>query len=261
MFYILHLITFSFPLACLAQQYSLSSSPEYGHSIDAARHNAPYIFNALHSSMRQWGSSLKHNGLSFFPAAIPANTYLYHGTYQKGPAKGMEWLALEPEHAEFFARARRTSHESPDGNPPRLPDDDPTRPDELRDAALLELVSRTANGSPKGYLHVYQTTRKLSRLLYIDGMSAEKTSLGTLNLTDIVLRNTTDGNFRGGEMVRALDLCALGSEWNIEGFIRLEAGFELILCNFTNGLELRSAKQRPLYDETIRRFQHFEYMR
>ncbi len=74
--------------------------------IDPAYRNAFHIFNAIHSSMRQWGSSLNHNGMFFFPALIPAGTEFYHGPGESKPIEGMEWLAFEPEHAQQFAHRR-----------------------------------------------------------------------------------------------------------------------------------------------------------
>ncbi|EHK98415.1 hypothetical protein M7I_5790 [Glarea lozoyensis 74030] len=72
----------------------------------------------------------------------------------------------------------------------------------------------------------------------------------------MVLRNKTGNDPPWGEYERAEELCELGTKWDIEGFIRLEAGFELILCNFTNGLEFKSARRRPKQDPN-----QFEYMR
>src|SRR4051794_28710732 len=85
--------------------------------------NANHIFNAIQDSMRQWGSSLHHNGVSFFLATVPAGTQLYHGTSKSSPVNGTEWLAFEPEHAMVFARPRRG------GPPPGDDHDDPERPE------------------------------------------------------------------------------------------------------------------------------------
>lgn len=62
-----------------------------------AQKRSSEVFNAVNSALRQWGSSLKHNGMSFIPVSIPANTLLYHGTYTTEPVKGTEWLAFEIE--------------------------------------------------------------------------------------------------------------------------------------------------------------------
>jgi hypothetical protein len=81
---------------------------------DAITH-ANHIFNAVHSSMRQFGSSLNHNGMSLYIATVPGDTELYHGTSTNDRVNGTQWLAFEPEHALIFARHRRGP---PPGNPP-----------------------------------------------------------------------------------------------------------------------------------------------
>ncbi|GAB1735939.1 hypothetical protein NU219Hw_g5273t1 [Hortaea werneckii] len=68
------------------------------------QHNANHIFNAIQSSMRQWGSSLNHNGMSIFLATVPKDVEFYHGTSNPQPVNGTQWLAFEPEHALIFAR-------------------------------------------------------------------------------------------------------------------------------------------------------------
>lgn len=82
-------------------------------------HNANHVFNAIHSSMRQWGSSLNHNGMSFFLATVPAGTQLYHGTEKSDFIQGMQWLAFEPEHALIFARPKRGPPHDEGGKQPK----------------------------------------------------------------------------------------------------------------------------------------------
>jgi hypothetical protein len=41
---------------------------------------------------------------------------------------------------------------------------------------------------------IYRETRPLTNLVYIDGMSAGKTTMGTLDTQDYILRNMTDGD-------------------------------------------------------------------
>ncbi|ESZ89598.1 hypothetical protein SBOR_10019 [Sclerotinia borealis F-4128] len=166
-------------------------------SIENARVNAPAVFNAIHSSMRQWGSSLKHNGMSFFPATVPKGTLLYHGTHTPEPVKGMEWLAFEVEHAEMFARPRRGhvpgsrpggghGHGPGKGPPPHARMD--SRPKSPH-GGNVHGDAEDKDEDSHGYLHTYRTSRSLTKLLYIDGMSAGKTSMGTLDSTDYVIRN------------------------------------------------------------------------
>ncbi|CEL02162.1 hypothetical protein ASPCAL03334 [Aspergillus calidoustus] len=189
--------------------------------------NANHIFNAIHSSTRQWGASIHHNGMSFFLATVPAGVRLYHGNADPTPIRDIGWMALEPEHAMVFARPR--PHRPRDGPPP-----DPSQ-NVLQQGALSEGAERETE---TGWLHTYDTTREL-RLLYIDGTSAGKSKIGTLDLQDRVLFNDT---FDGGvsmEDERARKVCELArTEWNgrLDGAIRMAAGFEIILCRPDNTL-------------------------
>ncbi|KAJ5781065.1 hypothetical protein N7457_006225 [Penicillium paradoxum] len=202
--------------------------------------NANHIFNVIHDSMRQWGSSLHHNGVSFFLAGVPAGTHFYHGTSVSDPVNGTEWLAFEPEHAMVFARP-------PWGPPPHgSPVDDDAR---QRNRGHGELRMRedhsgqhsVFNEDENGYLHTYAAAKDL-RLLYIDGMSAAKTSKGTLDSQDVVLFNGSfegEPGWMGREGERAMLACDMAdNQWEgrIDGVLRMEAGFEIILCHFERDL-------------------------
>ncbi|KAK8217623.1 hypothetical protein M8818_001382 [Zalaria obscura] len=119
--------------------------------------NPNHIFNAIHSSMRQWGSSLIHNGMSFFLVEVPEGVELYHGTNKAERVDGMEWLAFEPEHAMIFARPHGPPHGKPGGGPPGGPPGGPMRgppeesPEELRDGPDGESVGGPQpHGKPPG---------------------------------------------------------------------------------------------------------------
>ncbi|KAK8162465.1 hypothetical protein BKA80DRAFT_183806, partial [Phyllosticta citrichinensis] len=192
-------------------------------------HNANHIFNAVHSSLRQWGSSLQHNGMSFFLGSVPEGTQFYHGRHSNQTVKGIEWLAFEPEHAMVFAGPRPRRPPPGHGPPGEAPGEG--HPDSA------------------GYLHTYRTKHPLS-LLYIDGMSAGKTNKGTLDSTDILLLgwNISDDKPHGrwGEDARAQHLCDIAAhEWGdrIDGFLRMEMGFEIILCDFEKHLDTERVTQ------------------
>lgn len=89
--------------ASIPQQLPIAETRE-GH--DGVTH-AIHIFNALHNSMKQFGSVLQHNGMSFMLATVPQDVEFYHGSGSPDPVEGMQWLAFEPEHAMAFARPRR----------------------------------------------------------------------------------------------------------------------------------------------------------
>lgn len=200
---------------------------------DSATANANHIFNAVHSAGRQWGSSLNHNGFGFIPVVVPAGTLLHHGALQSDPPKGPEWLAFEPEHAEFFAGAWLMG---PDPKEAREPGGFVTQ-------KPLSEATNEDEGQVRGYFHTYQATRDL-QFLYIDGMGAAKSEMGTLDSQDLVLRENTTGEIPDGfmdELNRANYICELVTEWGFDGFVRMEIGFEAVHCNFESGLHLESA--------------------
>ncbi|KAI0829498.1 hypothetical protein F5Y06DRAFT_290835 [Hypoxylon sp. FL0890] len=182
--------------------------------------------------------------MSLFPAVIPEGVLLYHGTHTRDVPKGFEWLAFEIEHAENFARGRWRRPNDTDGEPhPGPPHFGMNMPLQVDEAP----PNRPPFETGEGHLHIYQAERPLN-VLYIDGTAAGKTDMGTVDTQDILLA----GNMSRVPMDdwrRAEDLCALGQKWKIDGFIRMEPGFEVIYCNFTDGLRLVSANKRPGMDE------------
>lgn len=106
------------------------------------------------------------------------------------------------------------------------------------------------DSNKSGYLHFYRTKHELN-LLLIDGMSAGKTTIGTMDSQDYILRsmNTTESPDRGrafGDYERGAQLCNMTrDDWDnkIDGFIRMEQGFEIILCKFEDHLAFERAQE------------------
>lgn len=153
-----------------------------------------------------------------------------------------EWLAFEIPHAEMFAsRVKRP-------RPPKDDDDgDEKDVDSLVNLRNMSLEQRLSLGGPEfevepGYLHIYQTNRPM-KVLYLDGMAAANSDRGTLDSEDLMLLNFTGGIW--DEWGRATELCDLALELGVEGFIRMECGFELIKCDFSEGMDFISHKRRP----------------
>ncbi|OAL46202.1 hypothetical protein IQ07DRAFT_518517 [Pyrenochaeta sp. DS3sAY3a] len=188
--------------------------------------------------------------MSFFLASVPAGTKLYHGTSREEPVTGTEWLAFEPEHALIFARPRQRpgpppgegDGEKPPYGPPPVDGEGPM--EELLGPERDEQQPLGFHGVdediPHGWLHTYVPKHAL-RLLYIDGLSAGKTSNGTLDTQDMLILNLTDTSGpMGGEMDRARGMCNLTMtlwEGKIDGILRMEGGFEIILCDFEAHVE------------------------
>ncbi|RDW74651.1 uncharacterized protein DSM5745_07313 [Aspergillus mulundensis] len=202
---------------------SLASSPD---TQPAPLQNANHIFNAIHASMRQFGSSLHHNGMSFFLASVPKDTKLYHGNASPDLLKGIGWMAFEPEHAMVFARPSRRHQERMDSVQDQSGQQVPMTADEGEDEP-------EPPADVNGYLHTYTTAKDL-RLVYIDGTSAGKSRIGTLDSQDRIMFNDTISGGVSGEDQRAKTVCQLAkNEWQgrIDGVIRMAAGFEIILCD------------------------------
>lgn len=194
--------------------------------------------------------------MSFFLASVPAGTQFYHGTSSAYRVNGTEWLAFEPEHALNFARAGPPGGRRPRPDEPPEASPDGPRPHFDMPPPPQDFFADDSEEDRFGYLHTYTTAKDL-RLLYIDGLSAGKTDMGTLDSGDRIflrdrLTSTTslteeDPDKRKGpggppgEMQRAIQGCSIAqNDWNdrIDGIIRAEAGFEIILCDFERDLDL-----------------------
>lgn len=134
---------------------------------------------------------------------------------------------------------------------PRQHSDRRHGPDEGRIQKPLSLSKNKDEDYRSGYLHTYITTRDL-RLLYIDGMSAGKTQNGTLDSQDRILFNFPQSN---NSVIRDRDraerFCQIAHEdWEdrIHGAIRMESGFEIILCSFHRDLEIQRISEVKPFD-------------
>ena len=234
-----------------AQIHRQDSAPPIVPDIASAEANAAHIFNAIHSAGRQWGSSLNHNGFGFVPAVVPAGTLLYHGDWSSKTPESFEWLAFEIEHAEDFGRSIRFPLPPPQS---AADDGDKTTLFQRGDQLPLEGKVPTQDGRQRadndepqaylrGFLQTYQANRDL-RLLYVDGMSAGKSSFGTLDSQDYVLRGKLLGNHSDSlyrlDHERADEICNLITQWDLDGYVRMEIGVEIVYCDFSAGLDVVS---------------------
>ena len=245
-------------VAVFAVVLATASAKELKSNAELNLVNANYIFNDIRDSMHQFGNSLNHNGMSIFLATVPEDTELYHGTSHPWRVNGTEWLAFEPEHALLFARG-------PMKRPPKDPDDGDDGDYEYEYASARQLGRMQAvldsrhmsssraqrpRDSKPGYLHTYRTKHDL-RLLYVNGQSAAKSQKGTLDIQDYVLLPEPPRTIPGewlpfDDLARARNLCRVASnEWQgeIDGVVRMEGGFEIILCDFLKDLDFVSSVQ------------------
>ncbi|KAI0126917.1 hypothetical protein BJ170DRAFT_724576 [Xylariales sp. AK1849] len=165
---------------------------------------APYLFSSVSSLLQQWGNTFFPNGHSLVPCEIPSYTLFYHGRVDHELPPSPEWLAFDIEMSYGIMGSTRNSH----------------------------MLS-------------YQTTKPV-KALYFDGESAALMGLGQLDTQMLHIFGNISGPPHDGwglyeEYSRATGLCEWleaaglrGSGWGYEGVIRMNAGFEMIWCDFTS---------------------------
>lgn len=91
----------------------------------------------------------------------------------------------------------------------------------------------------QSYLYALRNTKPLDKLIYLDGASAAKTSTGHMD-QQLVLSRQMDPDARVDERVAAKKMCEWGSLFGLQGIIRMEIGFEIVLCDFFKNIEIVS---------------------
>ncbi|KAF9007434.1 hypothetical protein BDQ17DRAFT_1422810 [Cyathus striatus] len=162
------------------------------------------IFDTINSLLQHWTNTRYRNGHTIVPATIPAGTILYHGTYSNHIPINPEWVANDAEHARHFCLGRGTA-------------------DNNRGCWQLTLVVN----SPL-------------KILYFDGSSAAKLEGGPLDTQDILLWGKNRPDMLFSEYVRICKLCEWGRKYGIHGFLRMQMGFEIMLCDFSMDVEVVS---------------------
>ncbi|KAH9444154.1 hypothetical protein MJO28_016796 [Puccinia striiformis f. sp. tritici] len=164
------------------------------------------IFASFSGLLQQWSNSMFPNGHSIIAGVIPRGTLLYHGANRReSPPEGMEWLSFDPEMAYSVHAVRE---------------------------------GETA-------LYTYSTQRAL-RIIYLDGQSAAVGTAGYMDSQSLLINRTVSKelgesgplNILRAEYQRAEGLCELGKRFGFEGIVRMNTGFELIWCDFADGLDL-----------------------
>lgn len=162
------------------------------------------VFDSVGSLMQHWTNTRYRNGHNIVPGTVPIGTLLYHGTYKQEVPTEPEWTALDPELSYLFCRS------------------DPT------------------NSSASGYWHLTLVATRPLKVLYFDGSSAAKMQSGPLDSQDIVIWGEVRLDRTLDERKRINKLCDWGREFELDGFMRMEMDFEIMLCDFTRGVEIVS---------------------
>ena len=213
--------------------------------------NATAIFNAVQGALKEKDANLNPVGVSFFPAYIPPNTPMYHSTDKSEIPSLFEWIAMDYEFsydfASVFGHRRRGGHGGPHGPPgshgPPGPPASPRPPMVDVDIAKTEVPGNSSHVSfprlDRSYLYTFRNKKPLSKLILLDGASAAKTSTGEMDQQK-VLNRQRDPYKRVNEREAAAKICKWGEPFGLQGIIRMEIGFEIVLCDFKTDIELIS---------------------
>ncbi|KAJ7113172.1 hypothetical protein C8R44DRAFT_631454 [Mycena epipterygia] len=171
------------------------------------------IFDTVNSVLQHWPNTRYRNGHNIIPGTVSVGTLLYHGHTNNSLPTFPEWTATDPEHSFQFC-----------GSPgiPRIPG-----------INLKESVT--------GCWQLTLVATRPLKVLYFDGSSAANMKDGTLDAQDLLIWGKFDPARWLDERARIDDLCAWGNEFGIDGYLRMEMDFEIMLCDFTAGVELVSA--------------------
>lgn len=170
---------------------------------------APHLFASVSTLLHQWSNTMFPNGHALAAVSIPAYTLLYHALISP------EVRDPEPPSPEWFSFD-------------------------------LEMAYGIMGSARHSFLLTYQTTRPV-KALYFDGESATMPGLGTMDTQMLLLFGNVTGPAAGPgwgiepEYLRAHGLCdwlekagLRGRGWGIEGVVRMNAGFEMIWCDFVS---------------------------
>lgn len=169
----------------------------------------PHLFASVPSLLHQWSNTIFPNGQALAAVEIPAYTLLYHGLISpedRDPQPpSPEWLAFDPEMSYGIMGSSRHS-----------------------------------------FLLTYQATRPV-RAVYFDGESAALMGFAQMDTQMLHLFGNVSGPPGGPpfglgvEYLRAHGLCGWleeaglgGRGWGFEGVVRMNAGFEMIWCDFSS---------------------------
>ncbi|KAG0696715.1 hypothetical protein DFH29DRAFT_185228 [Suillus ampliporus] len=181
---------------------SFSSNPEQWNFDEGPAKNATgnLIFDTVNSFLQHWPNTRYRNGHSIVPGVIPIGTLLYHSTSRDTIPSEPDWIATDPEHSIIFAR-------------------------------------HNARGG--GGWHLTLAATRPLKVLYFDGSSAAKVTDGTTDVQFIVTwGDLIPEGARDRDVIKAL--CTWGKEFGIDGFARMAMDFEVMLCDFTAGVEVVS---------------------
>ncbi|ODV95423.1 hypothetical protein PACTADRAFT_16940 [Pachysolen tannophilus NRRL Y-2460] len=257
--------------------FSVDTFQTYLNSAQLDFLNSSAIFNEVYNAVKQKNADINPISVSFFPAYIPSGTLLYHANGDGLVPDGPEWVAMDWEFSYDFRGFNRGGgrghhpgfHKKPGSTTSTDTTTSTSNADKEGETGVTITRTGKANfgnggnngGSPPGgggpgggkhggmfggnlpSLLVFEVTQPLDKLIYLGGASAAKTSTGEMDTQMIMVeagnKNSTDGTGHGDGNI-AEDVCEWGNSngRKLDGVIRLEIGFEIIICDFFDKVKL-----------------------
>ncbi|KAJ7693075.1 hypothetical protein B0H17DRAFT_1200141 [Mycena rosella] len=177
-------------------------------ALPGANATGQLIFDTVNSLLQHWPNTRYRNGHNIIPGSVPVGTLLYHGRANNSLPTVPEWTATDPEHAYGFC-----------GGAP-------------------------GNDTNIGCWQLTFVVARPLKVLYFDGSSAANMKAGaggTQDVQDLLVWGEVDHARWIDERGRINGLCEWGREFGIEGYVRMEMDFEIMICDFTVGVELLAA--------------------
>ncbi|KAG1890923.1 hypothetical protein F4604DRAFT_381773 [Suillus subluteus] len=159
------------------------------------------VFETANSLLQHWPNTRYRIGHTIVPGTIPVGTLLYHGALT-GPhlPTALDWVSVEPDHSMIFCRGPIES----------------------------------------GCWHLTLKVTRPMKVLYFDGSSAVNIPEGTMDTQDLVAWSKMKPEWVDNEEQRIMDLCKWGQKYGVNGFMRMEMNFEVMICDFTSHMEVVS---------------------
>ncbi|KAG1903012.1 uncharacterized protein F5891DRAFT_1185661 [Suillus fuscotomentosus] len=158
------------------------------------------VFETANSLLQHWANTRYRIGHTIVPGTVPVGTLLYHGAPSPRIPTALDWVAVEPDHSIMFSKG----------------------PIET------------------GCWHLTLAVTRSMKVLYFDGSSAANLLEGTMDTQDLVAWSKMKPEWVWNEKQRIKDLCKWGQKYGLNGFVRMEMNFEIMICDFTSHMEVVS---------------------
>ncbi|GBE89557.1 predicted protein [Sparassis crispa] len=159
---------------------------------------APFIFNSLASLLAQWPNTYHANGHTIITGVLEPFTLLYHARKDANLPPSPEWFAFDAEMSYGIMAGR----------------------------------------GGQTYMLTYRNIRPM-KIVYFDGMSASLSGTGWLDTQEVLIagkgqNGEPDSIVWWDEYTRADKLCKWAIPRGVEGIVRMNAGFEVLWCDFNS---------------------------